>query len=484
MSNSLKNSAISGFTWKTAERGLAEILQFFIGIVLARLLSPSDYGTVGLLAIFFAVAHIFQDSGFGSALIQKKDRTQEDFSTVFFFNVAMSLVIYAIMYIASPYIAKFYRVPLLEDLTRVSALSFIIGGLTGVQYAKLTAEMKFRTISILSIFGQIVTGVTGIILALLGWGVWALVFQGLIGSLIKGVAVWYVSKWHPSLIFSKKSFKQLFSFGSNLMLSGIVNTIYNNIYTLVIGRVFNPKLVGFYNRANGYAMIPTNLLLSTVVSVTYPILSTIQDDNEKLKRAYRKMLEVPLYVHYPCLIGIAVVAAPLIEVMIGKKWLPCVPMLQILCIGGLFVPLTHINLNLLYVKGRSDLVLKLEFIKKPIAFAILFGSIPFGIMYMVAGRALYSIIGFGINCYYTQKILNYGIKEQILVLLPIIRNTLAMAFVSWVSMYFIENVYLKLFVGIFSGIISYLLISIITKDHCFYEIKAIVQERVFSKLKK
>lgn len=482
--DSLKDKAISGVSWSSIEKAFNEIVQFAIGIVLARLLSPSDYGTVGLLAIFFAVAGIFQDSGFASALIQKKDRNQADFSTVFFFNLGMSLVIYGILFVSAPYIASFYNLPILKDITRVSALGFIIGGLTGVQYAKLSAEMKFKTISLLSMAGLVVTGATGIILALMGWGVWALVFQGLVGSSIKGITVWIVSRWKPSFIFSRKSFKQLFSFGGFLLLSRMINTIYNNLYTLVIGKVYNPQTVGYYNRANGYAQIPTNLILGLAVNVNYPILSSVQDDDERLKRAYRKLLRVPLYLHYPTLMGLAVLAAPLIEVMIGKKWLPCVPILQILCFAGLFIPLTHINLNLLYVKGRSDLVLRLELIKKPLAFLILFASIPFGILWLVAGRVLYSFIGFYINCYYTKKILDYGFVEQIRVLIPVFVNTAIMSALVFASTMFIENIYLKLCIGIPVGIISYWLLSVITKDESYDDVKEIIKSKLKPVLKR
>lgn len=482
--DNLKDKAVSGVSWTTIEKAFNEIVQFVIGIVLARLLSPSDYGTVGLLAIFFAVASSFQDSGFASALIQKKDRNQADFSTVFFFNVGMSFVIYGIFFISAPYIASFYKLPILKDITRVSALGFIIGGLTGVQYAKLSAEMKFKTISLLSMLGLIITGATGIILAFMGWGVWALVFQGLVGSLIKGIVVWVVSKWTPSLIFSRQSYKRLFSFGGFLFLSGLINTIYNNLYTLVIGKVYNPQTVGHYNRANGYAQIPTNLILGLAVNVNYPILSSVQDDDERLKRAYRKLLRVPLYLHYPFLMGLAVLAAPLIEVMIGKKWLPCVPILQILCFAGLFIPLTHINLNLLYVKGRSNLVLRLELIKKPLAFLILFASIPLGILWLVAGRVLYSFIGFFINCYYTKKILDYGFVEQIRVLIPVFINTAIMSALIFVSTVFVENVYMKLCIGIPVGVISYWAISIITKDESYDDVKEILKNKLSPVLKR
>jgi O-antigen/teichoic acid export membrane protein len=478
MTSSLKEKVVSGTSWKLIEKGVNEIALFLIGIVLARLLSPSDYGVVGLLAVFFAVARTFQDSGFASALIQKRDRNQKDYCTVFYFNIMISLLIYALLFFSAPYIAFFYKVPILVNITRVLALSFIIGGFTGVLYTKLKAEMRFKALSLISIFGTIITGVTGVILALLGYGVWALVFQVLVGELLKGIAIWLVSRWKPSLIFSFESFKRLFSFGGNLLVSGIINTIYNNIYTLVIGKVYQPVQVGYYNRANGYASIPTNIILQLAVDVSYPILATIQDDDERLLTAYQKLLRTPLFLLYPLLTMLIVMASPLIELMIGSKWLPCVPMLQILCLAGFFIPLTHINLNLLYVKGRADLVLRLEFIKKPIAFLILFGCIPFGIYWLIAGRVFYSLIGFIINCYYTKRILNYGFEKQMKVLLPVFINVAIMGCLVHLSLGWTDNIFFKIIIGFLVGVISFLSFSILTKDESLYDVKEIVLNKL------
>lgn len=478
MAYSLKDKVVSGTSWKLIEKGVNEIALFVIGIVLARLLSPSDYGVVGLLAVFFAVARTFQDSGFASALIQKKDRTQKDYCTVFYFNLIMSCLLYIVFFFSAPYIAAFYKVPILVKITRVFALSFILGGFTSVLYTKLKAEMRFKALSLISIIGTLCTGATGVILALLGYGVWALVFQVLVGELLKGVAIWLVSRWKPSLVFSLESFKKLFTFGGNLLVSGLINTLYNNIYTLVIGKVYQPIQVGYFNRANGYANIPTNIILQLAVDVSYPILATVQDSNERLLVAYRKLLRTPLFILYPVLTMLAVMASPLIEIMIGSKWLPCVPMLKILCLAGFFIPLTHINLNLLYVKGRADLVLRLEFIKKPIAFLILFASIPFGIYWLIAGRVLYSLIGFMINCYYTNIILDYGFKKQMKVLLPIFFNVTIMGSFVYLSMFFTNDNYLKLIVGSAIGLSSFLLYSILTRDESYYDVKEIILNKL------
>lgn len=477
MTESLKNKAINGATWKTIERLFRQIIQFTIGIVLARMLSPSDYGIIGMLTIFFALATTFQDSGFGSALIQKKNRTNEDYSTVFFFNVGASWIIYAILFFAAPYIADFYKTPILTDVTRVSAITFIINGLTGVQLAKLNIELKFKTISIVSILGQIITGIVGVTFAYYGWGVWALVYQGIISSCVMGFVIWICSGWHPSLVFSQNSFKSLFKFGGNMMLSNIINQIYNNIYTIVIGKVFNPTLVGMYNRANAYAHLPSNTVMDMALTVNFPILATIQDDNERLLHAYKKLLRVPFFILYPILTAIIVMATPLIHCMIGDKWLPCVPMLQILCVSYMFVPLNAVNLNLLYVKGRSDLSLRLEFIKKPLGIMILIASIPLGINWMIAGRALYSMLVYCLNCYYTKKILNYGILDQIKILLPIYINIIISGTVTFLFIACFDINVIKLLLGSTIFALIYLSIAYIKKDESLQDIIEIVKNK-------
>ena len=478
MKESLRNKAASGAIWKTIEQFVSKLVGFGVGIVLARKLSPSDFGIVGMLAIFIAVANTLQDSGFGSALIQKKDRTQSDFSTAFFFNILSAVIVYLVLFFTAPLIASFYKTPILKDVTRVLALSVILNGINGVQMAKLNIEFKFRFISIVSIIGQLVTGVVGVCLALKGFGVWALVYQSLAALVITTIIIWAYSNWRPSLAFSFKSFKKLFSFGGNLLGVGLINVIYNNLYTIVIGRVFSPMLVGMYNRANSYANLPTSCIMDMALRVNFPILASIQDDEKRLINAYEKLLRTPLYVLYPILVWIIVVAKPLVVVMIGEKWLPCVPMLQILCVGAMFVPLNGMNVNLLYVKGRTDLALKLEFIKKPLGIFLLFALIPAGIYWMIAGRAVYSIIVYMINCYYIKKILNYGFLEQVKVLIPIMLNALLMGLICFFSMFVFNSDWPKLLTGTIVSALSYILISIVRKDESFFDILNIVKEKI------
>lgn len=278
MSNSLKQKAVSGVAWTSIERFTQQIIQFVIGIAIARILAPQDYGIIGMTAIFFAIATTFIDSGFGSALIQKKDRNEIDYSTCFYFNILVGLVIYAILWFASPSIADFYRTPILCDVTRVLGLTMLVNSLTISQTAKMTSEMKFKEMAIISIVTQLLTGIIGLYLAYSGWGVWALVFQQLSSSVVRLLLMELFLKWYPKWMFSKDSFRHMFSYGSKILCSGLINTIYDNLYTLVIGRAFSAKEVGYYNRGNQFAMLPSSTLLSIFMKVAFPLMAEVQDD--------------------------------------------------------------------------------------------------------------------------------------------------------------------------------------------------------------
>ena len=481
LNESLRDKAVSGATWKLIEISVAHIMTFVVELYLARKLAPSDYGLVGMLAIFFALAGVLVDSGFSSALIQRQNRTREDFSTVFVFNIVASISIYLLFVVLAPSIAAFYNAPLLKTIIYVSALSFIIRGFTSIHFAKLNIDLRFSTLSKIHLVGHFVAGITGVLLAYFGFGIWALVFQGIASSLITGVVVWICSGLMPSIAFSTKSFKRLFSYGGNMLGSGLINVVYGNLYTLVIGKGFSPAAVGFYNRANGYSSMPSNIVTDIALRVNFPILVKLQDDNERLISAYEKLLKVPFFVLYPILVGIIVCAEPLITVMIGEKWLPCVPYMQILCVGYMFYPLNGFNMNILYAKGRTDISFKLEFIKKPIGLLLLFASLPFGIIWMMVGKALYSVIVYFINCYYTNKIVGYGLVRQVKILMPMIVNSLLMGAIVFLCMSFVSSPAIKLLVGIPVGMVSYYLMAFIRKDDSLSEIMNIVKNKVFGK---
>lgn len=476
---SLRDKAVSGATWKLVEISVAHVMTFVVELYLARKLAPSDYGLVGMLAIFFGLAMVLADSGFSSALIQRQNRTREDFSTVFVFNIVSSLIIYSLFVVFAPSIAAFYNEPLLKTIIYVSALTFIIRGFTSIHFAKLNIDLRFSTLSKISLVGTFTAGLTGVLLAYFGFGIWALVFQGIASALITGVIVWICSGLRPTIGFSRKSFRSLFSYGGNMLGSGIINCIYGNLYTLVIGKGFSPTAVGFYNRANGYAAMPSNIVNDVALRVNFPILVKLQNDNERLISAYEKLLKVPFFILYPLLVGLIVCAEPLIEVLIGAKWLPCVPYMRILCVGYMFYPLNGFNMNILYAKGRTDISFKLEFIKKPIGLLLLFASLPFGIIWMMVGKALYSVIVYFINCYYTNKIVGYGLVRQIQILLPMLGNSLVMGLAVFFSMRAVSDSAMKLLIGIPVGMLCYFMMAYIRKDDSLDEIIKIVKHYIY-----
>ena len=473
----MKSKAASGLAWTSFEKVGQEVIQFVIGIIIARILAPEDFGVVGMTAIFLALANTIVDSGFGSALIQKKDRTEADYSTCFYFNILVGLAIYGILWIAAPWIADFYRTPILTDVVRVLGIAFIINSLSISQTARMTAEMQFRQMSVITIVAQLVTGLVGLVLAMTGWGVWALVFQQIASGAVRLIGMEIALKWVPSLQFSRQSLRHLFGFGSKILCSSIINTVYNNLYTLVIGRAFLPSDVGYYTRANQTAALPTNSLTQVVMKVAYPMMAQVQDDVERLRNAYTKFLRAQLFVIFPVLLGIAALAEPLFLVLLGEKWLPAVPLLQVLCLGMLFDPLTVINLNILYVKGRTDLVLRLELIKKPIAFLILFLSLNFGLMWLCAGRALYCLIAYAFNCYYTGRFIGMGFWRQIVIILPVLVRGVVMGAVCYGLCLVISNPLAQVIVGVLAGGAVYLGMAYAAHDDTMADGMALVKTR-------
>lgn len=478
MDSEVKSKAISGMAWSTIERFATQIVQFILSIIIARILMPSDYGLVGMLGIFYAVSYIFISSGFSQALVQKKDKNPEDYDTIFLFNVATATFFYLILYFGAPLIAEFYNQPKLIPITRVNSVILIINSLASVQSAILVIKLKFDAIAKVSIISVIISGIIGVILAYLGFGVWSLVWQGIASAIINSITLFALCQWIPTFKFSTRSFKALFSFGYKVTLSSLINAVYNNISSLVIGKAFNASDLGYFSRADGFASLPANTVTQVVVKVNYPILAKVQDDHEKLTSTYSTLLRVPVFILYPILFGLAVLASPVIDVLVGEKWLPAATLLPILCFTGLWSPLTHINLNLLYVKGRTDLVLKLELIKKPIAFALLFLAIPFGIQAICASIALYSFIAFSFNCYYTGKILKYGFWKQIKELLPFLCYASLMAITVWCITQPLSNSLIKLIVGIPSGVIIYYALARVFSDHTLLSLRNLIVGKV------
>ena len=467
MSESIKRQSLSGIKWSAIERFAVQGIQFIIGLILARLLSPSDYGIIGMLAIFMAISQTIIDSGFSKALIQKQDRTETDFSTAFFFNIVVGLVCYLILLISSPYIASFFNEPVLKDVLRVLAINLFLNSLAVVPVAKLSIKVDFKTQFKASIISTILSGALGIVLAYRGVGVWALVAQSVSHSFVNVVLLWNLLKWRPQWQYSWESFKKLFSYGGNVLVAGIISTIYANINTLVIGRFYSPKDLGFYTRGNQFPALLSTNITAILQRVTFPILSKIQDDTQRLISVYREYIKIASLGIFFLLSLLASLGKPLIELLLTDKWLDATIYLQVFCFALMFDHLCQINLNLLYVKGDTKYILRLEIIKKSISFAILLISIPFGVLAICLSQVVYTQIAVYINTYYTGKLYNFGYIKQIKDYLPYLLLAQLACVPSWI----LQSLNLHpLQILIMGGIISsalYALLLYLKKDEVF-----------------
>ena len=409
----LKDKAISGVKWNAIGRFSTQGVNFVIGLILARLLSPSDYGVVGMVGIFFAIAQTFIDSGFGSALIRKNDCTDEDYSTAFYFNIIVGLVCCVLLSVLSPFIANFFDTPILKDLIKVMSLNMLISSFAIVHSTKLTHSVDFKSQSLVNLVTAIVAGASGILMAYKGLGVWSLVLQNMVASVLRVVLLIAITRWLPSRVFSKESFKYLFSFGSKILTASLLHTIYANMTTMIIGKFYSAKDLGYYSRGESLATYPSTNITGILQSVTYPVLSKIQDDDEQLIRAYRKLISMTSMVIFFGMFLLAALAKPLIVTLLTDKWLDAVIYLQVFCFAYMFDHICALNLNILYVKGYSNLVLKLEVIKKAISISMIIAAVPFGVLAICIARALYTQIAVVINTYYTGKMFDLGYLKQV-----------------------------------------------------------------------
>lgn len=477
MSENLKKDTTKGVFWSLIERFGTQGVQFLVMLVMARLLSPNDYGVVGLLVVFVSIAQAFVDGGFSQALIRKKDRTEIDNSTVFYFNIVVSVVIYLIFYLFAPYVSVFYNMPTLTPFMRVICLSIIINAFGVVQRALFNANIDFKAQAKASLIAIVISGAIGISLALRGFGPWALVWQQLSNLIVNTLFLWIYSEWRPLLAYSWKSFNELFSFGSKLLATSMLNAIYNNIQTIVIGKLYSAKSLGLYSRAAHFADLPSQQFTSVFMRVTFPVLCKVQDDLERLTSVYRRMLRVSAYIVFPLLIGMAAVAHPMIRVFIGEQWIECAYMLQIICFAEMWYPIHAINLDILQVSGRSDLFLKIEIYKKIVSLALLAISAPFGIIAMCYSNLLSSLICLYINTYYSSKILGISLLSQLKDLFPTISLAMVMFVIVQFVIFFISNVFAQLIVGIIVGVVVYVSLSYILRFQEFNELVSLRKKR-------
>lgn len=459
MSESLKNKAANSVMWSAIERFSVQGIQFVLSIIIARLVLPSDYGLIAMLGIFLAIAQTFIDSGFSNALIQKQNRTETDFSTVFYFNILIGLIVYAILYFCSSYIADFYSEPKLNLITKIISLNLIFSSFSVIQRAKLTIALNFKLQAIVSLIAVIISGVLGVYLACIGYGVWALIFQSLLNNLLNTIFLWMTVRWLPKICFSYQSFVELFSFGSKLLLSAILHTIYVNLYNLVIGKKFSSIDLGYYNRSYTIAYFPSNNISSILSRAIYPIQCSIQNDAERLKDSFIQYLRMSTYIVFPLMIGLCVLAKPLIVIVLTDKWLPMLPLLQIMCIAYMWDPVMSINNNILNARGRSDYFFKAEVIKKIIAVFILITTIPFGIKVMCFGLILYALSDIIIIARYTKRVIDVDFLTQLKALCPIILLNISLGIVVFCTTLLAGNSILQLVLGTFLGVVYYFFIS-------------------------
>lgn len=409
----IKHQTITGIKWSAIERISIHGITFVLGLIMARLLTPTDYGIIGILGIFMAIAQTFIDSGFGNALVRKLDRTEYDLNTVFYFNIVVSLLCYTILFLSAPAIADFFDQPILRDVLRVISLNLVIQSFNSVQYALFEIKIDFKTIAKCSLASSITSGVLGIVLAYIGLGVWALVYQQICATVIRTIAIWSFSNWRPRWMYSWTSFRTLFSYGSKLLASGLLHTVYTNMTTLLIGKFYTPHALGYYSRGDQMPALLCSNSTGILQRVTFPIFAKLQNDDAQLIVVYRKYICITSMVVFFLLFLLGAISRPLILLLLGSKWEPAALFCQILCFAWMFDHICTINLNLLQVKGRSDLYLRLEIIKKSISFAILCAAVPLGVMAICISRVIYGQIAVYINTFYTGRLFGVGYVAQI-----------------------------------------------------------------------
>lgn len=471
--DSLKSKTVHGLGWSAIDNVSRIGVSFIVSIVLARLLSPDEYGLIGILTIFISVFNAIVDSGFTNALIRKKNATDTDYSTVFYVNLVVSVFMATALFFCARPIASFFGRRELVALTQAMSCIVVINALCIVQKARTTKAIDFKTQTKITLVSAIISGIIGIAMAYMDYGVWALVGQQISCQIITTVLFWVYNKWFPSLVFSWESFREMWSFGWKLLVSGLIDTLWKEIYQVVIGKCYAPATLGLYTRARQFSDLCSTNLTSIIQRVSYPVLSSIQDDKVRLREAYKKVIRTTMLPTFVLMYGMAAVAKPMIIVLIGEKWLGCVGFLQIICIYGALYPLHAINLNMLQVQGRSDLFLKLEIIKKIINIGPLLLGIFVDIYLMVGSSIITSCISYYLNAYYSGPFLNYSIKEQVKDILPSLGVAVGMAIPVWAMSYAPLNAFVLLPLQIVVGAIIVIAICEIKKLPEYIEIKGI-----------
>jgi O-antigen/teichoic acid export membrane protein len=473
--DSLKNKTVKGVGWSAVDNFTQFGVTFLVSIVLARLLSPSDYGLIGIITIFTTVSYTLIAGGFSSAIIRKKNATEDDYNTAFITNLGISLLLYAVLFICAPYIAKFFKREELTSLTRVSCISIIIIALSMVQQTRLTKRIDFKTQTKITLTAAILSGIVGIAMALLGFGVWSLVAQGLTGVSIRTISLYYYNHWIPSLRFSVVSFKELFGFGWKMMASSLLDSIWKELYQVIVGKFYSPATLGQYTRAKSFSKMFSSNLTNVIQRVTYPVLSKIQDDRSRMVSAYRRIIKTTMFITAICMFSLGAISEPLIYCLIGPKWHEAATYLPLICITGSLYPLHAINLNMLKVQGRSDLYLGLEIIKKIIGLIPLLIGAFVGIIPMLFVSIFTGFIAFFLNSYYSGKLLGYSSWMQLKDVAPSYGIAILIALSVWFLKYLPLSYWIVLPLQICIGILIFYIVCKQTKIKEYDEMKTLLK---------
>lgn len=467
MNSSKRNRVASGFMWRLMERMGAQVVSFVVSVVLARILDPDVYGTIALIVVFTTIMQVFVDSGLGNALIQKKEADNVDFSTVFYFNIVFCLILYVLMWVASPYIADFYHDPSLVPYIRALSLTIVISGVKNVQQAYVSRNMLFKKFFFSTLCGTIGAAVVGIAMALRGFGIWALIGQQLFNMLVDTTVLWVTVPWRPILAFSFGRLKGLLSFGWKLLVSSLLDVGYNSLRQLLIGRIYTRADLAYYNQGDKFPALIINNINASIDSVLLPAMSEDQDDKSRVRDMTRRSIMVSTYLISPLLIGMAACASTIVSLILTDKWLPCVPYLQIFCLTYLSYPIHTANLNAIKAMGRSDLFLKLEIIKKGLGLTVLFAFVRVGVMELALSLLFVSTLSMGINAWPNKQLLSYSIRDQIMDILTNLVLAFAMGAVVWAEGVLAIPMALKLILQVATGVLVYAALSVVTKNSTF-----------------
>lgn len=454
-----KNTVVSSLIWKFLERGGVQGMQFVLSVVLARLVSPDDYGVVALVLVFVQIATVFVQSGFNTALIQKKDSDEVDFSSIFFLSLFVALLCYGILFFAAPFIAGFYKQEVLAPVVRLVSLTLLFGAVNSVQSAYVSKTMQFKRFFYSSTGAVLGSGIVGVALAFQGLGVWALVAQQLVKDLLVCLILWFTVQWRPRALFSLGRVRALFGFGWKLLCSALLDSVFRNAYNLIVGRIYDSHTLGYFNRGQQFPQAIASNLDGSIQSVMLPTLSASSDDVQEVKRITRRSISTSAYLLMPCMFGLAAVAEPLVRVLLTDKWLPCVPFLQLACISYALYPIHTANLTGINALGRSDIFLRLEIIKKSVTVLNILITLPLGIYAMAVGQVVCSFVSTFINSFPNKKLMGYSYFEQWRDLLPSFLLSIGMAAMVWMMNGLPASPPLLLAMQVAAGIALYALLS-------------------------